>query len=218
MLDRDEQTVALLQRWHGGDRPALEALLARHLDPLHRHVRAKLDRELGHLRRDQDSMDLVQAAAIRVLEYTPAFIPRDGAQFQKLLQKIVLNDVLNQLRSPRLKRRETDRSRYGDSVLDLRMNSHSSVLPDQAAEKAERAELTRAWARMALEFLPDERDRRLVLLAAVEERGWEDIGEELDLSPDAARMRYHRLLPKLANHVRVLKEGRVEALLAESGT
>ncbi len=216
MRERDAQTVELLQRWHGGDRPALEELLARHLDPLHRHVRAKLDRELGHLRRDQDSMDLVQAAAIRVLEYTPAFIPRDGAQFQKLLQKIVLNDVLNQLRSPRLKRRETDRSRYGDSVLDLRTNSQSSVTPDLGAEKIERAELTRAWARMALEFLSDEQDRRLVLLAAVEERSWEEIGQELGLGPDAARMRYRRLLPKIANHVRLLKEGRVEALLTDS--
>jgi len=209
--------VELLQRWHGGDRQALEELLARHLEPLHRHVRAKLDRELSHLRRDQDSMDLVQAAAVRVLEYAPAFIPRDGQQFQRLLCKIVLNDILNQLRSPRLKRRETDRSRYGDSVLDLRANTASSLLPDRVAEEAEQAELARAWTRMALEFLPEERDRRLVLLAAVEERAWEDIGTELGLSPDAARVRYHRLLPKLANHVRVLKEGRVEALLSESG-
>jgi len=111
MPERDTQTVELLQRWHGGDRQALEELLARHLEPLHRHVRAKLDRELSHLRRDQDSMDLVQAAAVRVLEYAPAFIPRDGQQFQRLLCKIVLNDILNQLRSPRLNRQESDRSR-----------------------------------------------------------------------------------------------------------
>jgi len=217
MSESDTETVELLQRWHGGDRPALDELLARHLESLHRHVRAKLARELRHLRREQDSMDLVQAATVRVLEYTPAFIPRDGSQFQQLLRKIVLNDILNQLRSPRLKRRETDRARYGDSVLDLRRNEHSSLLPDRAAEKVERVELARAWARMALEFLAVDSDRQLVLLAAVEERGWDEIGEELGLTADAARMRYSRLLPKLANHVRLLKEGRVEALLEENG-
>ncbi len=214
---QEDETLELLRRWNAGDRKALEALLARHLGALHKYIRAKLDRELRPLRRDQDSTDLVHMAAARVLEYTPAFIPENGRQFHRLLRKIVLNDLLNQLRSPRFALRQRSRDRFGDSVLDLRANPLSSMQPDREAERAEHQSEARAWARMALEFLVDEQDRRLVLLAAVEECSWKDIGEELGLSADAARMRYHRLLPKLANHIRVLREGRVDELLEGEG-
>jgi RNA polymerase sigma factor (sigma-70 family) len=214
MSEADDDTVQLLRRWHTGERAALEALLARHVEPLHRFVRSQLDRELRQLRTEADSMDVVQEAAARVLEYTPAFIPESGPQFHRLLRKIVVNDILNRLRSPRVGRRETERDAYGDSVLDLRAASHSSVLPDRAAEKAEWRAQTRSWARIALEFLPDADDRRLVLLAAVEEASWREIGDDLGIGQDAARMRFHRLLPKLANHIRMLGEGRIDDLLA----
>ena len=73
----------------------------------------------------------------------------------------------------------------------------------------------RAWARMALEFLDDESDRRLLLMAAVEELGWKEIGAELGLVPHTARMRYERLLPRLATYIRSLQQGRVDDLLGE---
>lgn len=218
MPERQDPTVELLCRWHGGERGALDALLGRHLDALHDHVRSKLGPELRQLRREQDSMDLVQAAVARVLQYTPAFVPENGRQFQQLLRKIVVNDIVGRLRSPRNARREPSRDRFGDSVLDFRAAAQTSLLPDRAAEKAEQQAEARAWARMALEFLPDEGDRRLVLLAAVEEWSWPEIGSELGLSPDAARMRFQRLMPKLANHIRVLREGRVDELLASEGS
>ena len=213
-----DPTVELLRRWHGGDREALDALLSRHVDALHEYVRGKLAGELRQVRREQDSMDLVQAAAARVLQYTPAFVPENGRQFQRLLRKIVVNDIVSHLRAPRHAKRELSRDRFGDSVLDMRSAAGSSLLPDRAAEKAEQQAEARAWARMALEFLPEDDDRRLVLLAAVEECSWQEIGAELGLAPDTARMRFQRLLPKLANHIRVLREGRVEELLALDGS
>ena len=215
MLEKQDDTVELLRRWHAGDRLALERLFAKHLEPLHKYVCQKLRRELGHLRRDQDSMDYVQAAAARVLEYTPAFIPANGRQFQQLLRKIVVNDIINRLKAPRNQKRDPSRERFGDSVLDFRPNAHSSLMPDGAALKAEREAEARAWARMALEFLEGEDDRRLVLLASAGELGWKEIGAEVGMEPDTARMRYKRLLPRLANHIRLLREGRVDELLAD---
>jgi RNA polymerase sigma factor (sigma-70 family) len=208
-------TVELLRRWNEGDRGALEALLARHLEPLHRYVRSRLGRELRQLRREADSMDLVQAAAARVLEYVPAFVPASSRQFHGLLRRIVVNDLRNRLRAPALGRREPSRDRFGDSLLDLRPGGGSTLLPDRAALRGERQAEMRAWARIALEFLEDEEDRRLTLLAAVEEWSWREIGDELGIAPDAARMRFHRLLPRLANHVRLLSEGRLDELLAD---
>lgn len=208
-----DQTLELLHRWRAGERGALEKLLKLHLPQLERFVSAKLERELPQLRREGDPHDLTQAAAAQVLEYMPAYIPKDGRQFQALLRAFVLNAIRNQLRAPRHRRREPSRDRFGDTVLDLRAGSRSSLLPDRAAEKAE--ERTLAWT--ALQFLDDLQDHQLVLLRAVEELAWEEIGLELELSPDAARMRYGRLLPRLANIIRLLKAGKVSSLLERKG-
>lgn len=210
-------TVELLRRWHAGDRGALGTLLARHLKGLHQYVRAELGRELRQLRRDGDSMDIVQTAAARVLGYVPSFIPENGRQFHQMLRRIVVNDILNRLRSPNVGRREPSRKGFGDSVLDLRSPSHASTSPVRALLTSERLEEMRAWARLALEFLPDPLERRLMLLAAVEEWSWKEIGDDLEMAPDAARMRFHRLLPKLANHIRLLGEGRLDDLLGSDG-
>jgi RNA polymerase sigma factor (sigma-70 family) len=206
-------TVELLRRWHAGDRGALEMLLARHLESLHQFARAELGRELRQLRRDCDSMDIVQTAAARVLGYIPTFIPENGRQFHRLLQRIVANDILNRLRSPNVGCREPSRESFGDSVLDLRGPRQASNGPVSVLLASERLQELRAWARVALEFLRDPLERRLMLLAAVEEWSWKEIGDDLHLAPDAARMRFQRLLPKLANHIRLLGEGRIDELL-----
>jgi hypothetical protein len=67
---------------------------------------------------------------------------------------------------------------------------------------------------MASQFLDDE-DRTLVQLRAVDELDWPAIGLAVGLAPDAARMRYQRLLPRLANYVRKLREGKIDELLVE---
>jgi RNA polymerase sigma factor (sigma-70 family) len=208
MSEEPDETVALLQRWHKGDREALHALLDRFMPRLHGFAHSKLHGEFSRLRREQDSVDLVQVSALKVLEYFPRFVPRDREQFFGLLCTFVLNHMRNQLRSPGV-RAERDRSGvFEDSVLDLRPTERSSEMPEKAAGEAEE----RAWARLALEFLPDS-ERRLVLLRAVDRASWEDIAAELGLAPDAARMRFSRLMPDLANLIRRLKEGQVDELL-----
>lgn len=210
-------TIELLRRWHAGDRGALGLLLARHVESLHKFVRARLRRELRQLRRDGDSMDIVQTAAARVLGYVPTFVPENGRQFHRLLRRIVVNDILNRLRSPNVGRREPSREGFGDSVFDRRSPRQASNGPMRVVMASERLEELRAWARVALEFLPDPLERRLMLLAAVEEWSWKEIGDDLHLAPDAARMRFNRLLPKLANHIRSIGEGRLDELLGSDG-
>lgn len=51
------------------------------LPRLHEFTRRLLDRDFPGLRRERDSLDLVQTAAARALSYLPRFVPRDGEQF-----------------------------------------------------------------------------------------------------------------------------------------
>ncbi len=209
MSETSDETVALLQRWHRGEREALHLLLESYLPRLHEFASLKLGREFSRLRREEDSLDLVQASAARALEYVPRFVPRDGEQFFALLCTFVLNHLRNLLRSPVIRPARERPGDFGDSVLDLRPSERSSELPERAAEKAE----DRAWVRFALEFLPDP-EHRLVLLRAADQAPWEEIAGELGITPDAARMRFHRLMPELANLIRRLQEGRVDELIA----
>ena len=203
-----DETVELLQRWHAGDREALDVLLDRNLPRLHRFARAKLHGEFARLRREQDSLDLVQDSAARVLEYVPRFVPRDAEQFFGLLCTFVLNHLRNRLRSSGVRGDAEWKADFGDSVLDLRVSERSADLPARAAQAHEE----RAWVRLALEFLP-EADRRLVFARVMAEAPWEEVAAELATTPDAARMRFHRLMPEVANLVRRLREGRVDELL-----
>jgi len=203
------ETVELLQRWHGGEKEALHVLLERFLPRLHRFASSKLHTEFSQLQREQDSLDLVQASAAKALEYVPPFVPRDNEQFFGLLCTFVLNHLRNRLRSPGRRTDGEHKADFGDSVLDLRPCERTSEYPSRAAQEGEE----RAWARFALEFLPD-LDRRLVLRRVIDQASWEEVAAELELSPDAARMRFNRLMPELANLIRRLREGRVDDLLS----
>lgn len=209
-----DRSVLLLQRWHAGDEAALHALLESHLPRLRAFVSGKLEREFRALRCEQDSLDLVQTAAAKVLAYLPRFVPRDGDQFQRLLHTFVLNDLRNRLRDRRTQGVREHEADFSASHLDLR--APSSAKPERVAQKAERQADIRAWVRMALEFLP-EQDQRLFHLRAVEEQPWEVIAEELGLSADAARQRFRRAQPRLANHIRLLQGGRIDELLDSVG-
>lgn len=202
------ETVELLQRWHGGEREALHRLLERFLPRLQRFASSKLHSEFPQLQREQDSVDLVQASAAKVLEYVPPFVPRDDEQFFGLLCTFVMNHLRNRLRSPGRRADSERKADFGDSILDLRPCEHSSERPSLAVQEGEE----RAWARLALEFLPD-LERRLVCLRVVDQAPWEEVAAELGMTPDAARMRFNRLMPELANLIRRLREGKVDELL-----
>jgi RNA polymerase sigma-70 factor (ECF subfamily) len=205
------ETVELLQRWHAGEREALHELLKRFLPRLHQFASAKLHSEFSQLQREQDSLDLVQTSAAKALEYVPPFVPRDDEQFFGLLCTFVMNHLRNRLRAGRQAGGER-KADFGDSVLDLRASERSSEFPSQAVQENEE----RAWARFALEFLP-ETERRLVLLRVVEQASWEEVASDLGMTPDAARMRFNRLMPELANLIRRLREGHVDDLLSGTG-
>jgi RNA polymerase sigma factor (sigma-70 family) len=211
-----DDTIDLLQRWHGGERLALDRLLERHLPALLEFVERNLKPELHALRRVHDAGDLVHNTAARVLSYLPRFVPEDGSQFQRLLRTFVRNEIRNLLRSPSTTRRAERDTSQGDSLVYLSASSHSSAYPDRAAEKAERAARARAVADMALQFL-DDQDRRIVEMRMYEEQDWSVIARELDITLDAARMRHKRALARLLNYIRTIKDGRIEDLLESVG-
>jgi RNA polymerase sigma-70 factor (ECF subfamily) len=193
--------MVLLERWHAGDRAALDDLLAQHLPWLRDYVRARLG---PALRARGETVDFVQEVAVDVLQYAPRFVVDDADQFRGLLARIVENNLrdANDWFAAQRRRLSRETALPGDSVLRLHAGARSVTRPSGAAERVERENMLR----LALELLPPD-DRKVILLRQWEERPFAEIGELMGIGENGARMRFQRALPKLAKAVEELARG-----------
>lgn len=200
----DDPTLDQLQSWHGGDRAALDALIADNVDWVRRHVHQRLR---PSMRDAGETQDFVQNAMVAVLEYGPRFEITDRERFRALIARIVENDLRDGHRYLRRDRRDVRRNKgpATDTILKLDPAAHSVTSPSRHASRDERRE----WIRLALELL-DPPDREVI-----RSRDWEQLtfaaaGARLGISEDGARKRYERALPKLARKVAQLRAGRID--------
>lgn len=198
MADADDTRI-LLERWHGGDRPAIEALIQRDLPWIHGYVSSRLG---ALLRGRGETQDYVQDTMIEVLTYCPRFVTGSRDQFRALVARIIENRLRDAHDHHAAGRRDPARERPlpSDSALDLD-RPHPVTQPGTAAERSERD----AWLQLAIELL-DPEDRRVLLLRQWQELEFEAIGRELGISADAARFRFQRALPRLAQKLAELRQ------------
>jgi RNA polymerase sigma-70 factor (ECF subfamily) len=194
----------LLRRARSGDRSALQALLARHMDWLRAYVGRRMHQGL---RRELDSTDAVQDVLLGALRSDLLRQASDPDHFRALLAKAAERDLIDRVRHARRARRDRRReqSMHGDTSFRSRAPVDSGTRPSQAAIRGERM----AWIRLAMHRLSPS-DRELLELRVWRGLGFDAIGDRLDLAPDAARMRVNRALARLARAVEALK-GRGEA-------
>lgn len=200
-MPASDDTRVLLQRWHAGERAAIDVLIARDLPWIRDHVHARLG---PMLRARGETVDYVQEAVLSVIEYTPRFVTDDRRQFRALVARIVENHLRDAHDHHAAARRTPAKERPmpNDSVLDLDRPRRSITRPDEAAERNERE----AWVRLALELL-DPPDRQVLLLRQWHGLDFQGVGERLGIGEDTARMRFQRALPKLARQLERLRSG-----------
>jgi RNA polymerase sigma-70 factor (ECF subfamily) len=198
-------TDTLLKRHYQGDESALRLLLEAHLPYVQRMVRNRLG---DRLRWKVETNDLVQEAVLEFLRYGPKVVLTDERHLRALLARIVQNVIGNQHEWFQRRRREMCRERPlpEDSVLELDGTVRPVTRPSEAAARAE----TEGLMRLALELL-DPADRDVIVLREWDGLEFAAIGERLGLGPDAARMRYARALPRLAERMRRLLRGELVA-------
>lgn len=197
----------LLAAWQGGDQEALSAILERHQEWLHRHVRRRLG---THLRGEMESMDMVQEVAVDVMQYGPKFVCSSEDDFRALLGRIVENNLRDRGRRMHAARRDARRKQELMSGMSVDLDAPAVSTPSMKASRRENEE----WMRLALEFL-EPTDREVVLLRQFDNRTWEEIGELLEIGKSAARMRFERALPRLALKIQKLRKGELGDLLRE---
>jgi RNA polymerase sigma-70 factor (ECF subfamily) len=205
------ETTALLHRWHAGDEAALHELLEQHLPWIRIHVRQRLG---PALRAKEETSDLVQDALIEFLRYGPRFEVANEAHLRFLLGRVAEN-VLRDRHDyfTRLRRKAAREEPLGDdSVLVLDGSAREATQPDAALEKKQ----WQAWVRLALELMEPE-ERAILVMREWEELEFAEIGSRLSIAPDAARMRFQRALPRLADKIRQLQRGSIDAIEIDQG-
>ncbi len=206
-MSTDHQTTMLLERWQDGDRPALEQLVELHLP----WIRERVHRRLGPmLRQKAETGDIVQDAVIEILTYAPRFRIENGKLFRGLLAQMVENVLRGKHDWFTAKRRAVAKERQaaGDTILYLDAPIRGVTRPSVVAQRNEQQD----WVRLGIEMLdPDSRD--VVVLRQWEQLPFDEIGEKLEISTEAAKKRYQRALAKLSEIIGAMRRGEAETLL-----
>lgn len=206
-----EPITELLRRWQAGDEAALGSLLVRELPWIRRMAERRLQ---GPLRARLDASDCVQDAVADFLRYGPRVVPSDHHQLRGLLARIVENNLRDRDDWYRARRRDAAREQPLASATGLVLDAavDQPTTPSAAADREEQ----RAWVRLALELL-DPDDRRIVIRRDWDRASFAEIGSELQLGENAARMRWVRAVGRLADQLVELRSGRLgRELRAES--
>jgi len=209
MKDEDQQTVVLLQRWHGGDGDALNEILDRDLP----WIRSKVRQRLGApLRSKAESLDFVQDAMLEMLRYGPRFELANKAHFRCLMARIIENVLRGKHDWFHAQRRQLARERpLGTGTIVCLDPQKSMATPSLIVDRNERE----ARVRLAVELL-DAEDREVLVLRQWQGLSFKEVAEQLGTNEDAARMRFNRTLPKVARIMRQLESGEIDELVEDS--
>jgi RNA polymerase sigma-70 factor (ECF subfamily) len=185
-------TRSLLRRVRGGDRQALDRLLAGYRPRLRAFVDARLD---PALRARLDPSDVVQEVQVQIVNRIGDFLKDSPMPFHLWVRKLAFERVLNARRGHRAARRSVARDVQlpdSSSVLLARPLLSAGPSPSQALAARELADrVALAVAGLA------EADRDILLMRHVEDLDYQEIACLLDVEPAAARKRYGRALLRL---------------------
>ena len=181
----DEPTIELVLKARNGDRTAVEALLQRCLPKLRRWAHGRLP---AHAREALDTGDLVQEAALHLLQRVDEFEPHHVGAMQAYLRLSVMNRIRDEIR--RVGRRPAAVELVDEPAADA--PSPLEVTLQNESYDRYRSALDRLTAR----------DRELVVARIEAQWSFADVAERFGMNTaDAARMAVNRALKRLATEI-----------------
>jgi RNA polymerase sigma-70 factor (ECF subfamily) len=194
MWPNQDETVNLLDGAKQGDHDAVEQLMDRHRDSLHRMVQCRLNRGVAAR---VDASDIVQEALLTASRRLSDYLQNPRMPFHAWLRQLAsdrLNDVYRrQLADKRNVAREQhvandERSSLNPmaQIRDLELTPAAMLLRKEFADRFQ----------AAVDQLPDDA-REIILMRHAEQLTNSQAAELLGLSEPAASMRYLRALRQL---------------------
>lgn len=191
--DQDE-TRELLGQAQVGDRDAVDRLLQRHRQSLHRMVQAGLNPGLA---RRVDASDIVQDALMTASRRLAGYLQNPQLPFHAWLRQLARDRLADAYRRQLAAKRDVTREApdgddQGSSPQPAELVQDDCLTPAASLLKQE---LAKSFA-TAVEQLPDEA-REIILMRHAEQLTNSQAAEVLGLSEPAASMRYLRALRQL---------------------
>jgi RNA polymerase sigma-70 factor, ECF subfamily len=187
-------TQVLIERVQQGDQGALNELVERYQMRVLAVVRIRLGVQL---RKKLESWDVVQEVLIDALRKVQSFDFRTEGAFLKYLNRVVENRIRDEAEHWAAQKRDVGREtplekgRSSGSVNPLSVlgDSGQSTPSKIVSRKEEMAQLEDAMDLLAEESAEY---RDLIVAAKLEGRSYQEIADEMGISPDAVRMRLKR--------------------------
>lgn len=167
----------LMRRLAGGEREALEPLMARHYARLYRIA-------LAYVRQPDDALDVAQEAFVKAFQHARDW--REGAEPGAWLTRIAVNQAIDRWRRGRRRLAAEEPLGEDDRDLDLEAGEPSPERRLLGRELRERLE-------RALRGMP-ERQRAVFVLRHYEELPLEEIGRTLGMKLGTVKSNLHRAL------------------------
>jgi RNA polymerase sigma-70 factor, ECF subfamily len=193
-----DDTAELLQQAKAGDGEAVERLLAKHRDSLHRMIQLRLDQRI---QRRVDVSDVVQDVLIEANRRLKDYLNNPAMAFHLWIRQIAKDRLIDAHRRHRVSaKRSVDREQpmviggaNDQSSLELVAQiSDPQITPAEAAARQElAAHVAEAITRMS------DVDRDIILMRHYEQLNNGEIATALGLSEPAASMRYLRAIRRL---------------------
>lgn len=188
------ETQKLLKQVRSGKPGAFDRLFERYRAYLRKLVEMRLDPKLSQR---LDASDVIQETQIEAAQRLEDYLEREPVPFHIWLRQIAHDQLLMARRrhmeaARRAVTREVPLPARSSLELAQQLLAGGST-PSQHIAKKEQAQCVRK----ALAELPD-LDREIVLMRNFEQLSHEEIGYVLQISPDAAKMRYVRALLRLS--------------------
>jgi RNA polymerase sigma-70 factor (ECF subfamily) len=177
-------TIHLLNQAKSGSQEAREALVARYLPRLQKWARGRLP---GAARGVLETDDIVQDTLLQTIHNLDAFDPEHSGAFRGYLRRATQNRIVDEFR------RVTRRPSADQSAGGLAHPGPSPLEEAIGKESVERYEA--ALERLKL------RDQEVITARLEDGMSYSEIGQELGIAEDAARMAVKRAVFRLAQEI-----------------
>jgi len=194
MWPNQDETIELLDGAQKGDRAAVDRLLDRHRDSLHRMVECRLNQGVA---RRVDASDIVQEALLTASRRLADYLQNPGMPFHAWLRQLARDRLADVYRRELADKRNIAREQPGAPTERSSLNPLANISDDQLtpATTLLRKEFAQRF-QQAVDQLDDDA-REIVLMRHAEQLTNSQAAEILGLSEPAAGMRYLRALRQL---------------------
>ena len=200
MWPEGDETQNLLAEVRDGDAEAVNSLINRHRDAVHRLVRMRIDQAIAAR---VDASDVVQDVMLEASQRLGSYLKDPVMPFHLWLRQLAKDRLIDMHRRHRAaKKRSVDREQ---AVVSLAHDDQSAA---DLAQLLQDAELTPAAATVRREmeqrFLEavsqlSDSDREIIMMRHFEHLSSAEVAQVLEMTTAAAGMRYLRALRKLTD-------------------